>query len=218
MCRGIAIIVLKKADGTIQIYGENGNSSHLNLIIKYVRNRDEQNPTIEVEYLYPNTIVLHEPDDDCKECAYASGLVEKTWLGMRLKSDIQKEILDYIDAVGLAHDKGTLQGAILEKANLRDTDLSRANLRDANLSYADLRGANLRDVDLRFASLRGADLRFASLGGAGLGGANLRGANLRDVDLRDANLRGADLRFASLGGANLSGANLRDANLYNTTF
>jgi hypothetical protein len=218
MCIGIAIVGIVPVDGgPIQFYGENGNSSHDELLSANVP-VELHNRSFKIEYIFPSTVRLDAPDSACQEQAVAFGVADMEFGIAVLRLDVAKQVWQWLSENPLKHDNATLQeadlwGADLRVANLQEADLQEANLLGADLWRADLRRANLRRANLRVADLQEANLRGANLQEADLWGADLQGADLRGANLWEADLQGADLREADLREANLQGADLQEADL-----
>ena len=143
MCIGIAIVGVVPADGgPIQFFGENGNSSHDELLSKYVP-VELHNRSFKLEYIFPSTIRIDAPDEKCRQQAVDFGVAEIAFGVAKLAPVVAAQVAGWLQQNQLEHDNTTMQ-----EANLRG-----ANLRGADLQGADLRGANLQGADLDFSAL-----------------------------------------------------------------
>jgi predicted transcriptional regulator len=119
MCVGIAIIGIVPADGgPIQFFGKEGNSSHDELLSENVP-ADLHNRSFKMEYLFPNTIRLDAPDEECQKQAFGFGVADTKFGTLVLKHDVLEQVWGWIQKTRLVHDIKTLQGAYLQGADLQ---------------------------------------------------------------------------------------------------
>ena len=145
MCVGIAVVGIVPPDGgPIQFFGENGNSSHDELLSKYVP-VELHNRSFKLEYIFPDIVRLDAPDEVCRQQAIELGMaVAGPWEILCLAPGLIGAVWSWIAEHAIQHDKKTLQCADLQEANLQCADLQEANLQRANLQDANLQGANLQ--------------------------------------------------------------------------
>lgn len=122
----------------------------------------------------------------------------------RLRINLQRAELGFIDLIGVVLSNANLTGADLTSAKLMSSHLPKAEMEGVDLTNADLCQANLKGAYMNGAYLVNADLTGADLSGAILSGADLSNANLTDANLTSADLTGAILNDTILRGAMLS--------------
>ncbi|MFK5947446.1 MAG: DUF2169 domain-containing protein [Methylococcales bacterium] len=130
------------------------------------------------------------------------------------KTNMQKSILDHVDAENAIFSESNLSESLCREGRFLFSDFSKCNLDNVDFTSADLSEANVEGVSGKNINMSKANLTELRAGnGSDFSHGTFKQATGKESIWADANLTGADFTYCQMEGADFSATNLTTANL-----